>query len=309
MSAHPTLALLAVALAACSGASCASDPRRPDGGAASAAGDSVTPRFAWPDDFHAQVALDHRTVREGDSSTRAVVRHQLTTERKDGEIWVRVSGIEGQGDEPGLQLNLAIGEKLVQVVGRDGAYKRAEGLDEAIAILRRAAGRETDGDKARESIRRQVRDDWEQTVGAWRGRRLSAGQVVKAEQEGALALLPSVVGTMEVEYLFRGRVPCEEGQAEARCVELARSVRPAKKSAREILAQVAAGLPAQQASTLRAVEASSETVLVTEPDTLVPHRLLVRDQLSLTVEAAEGAQRSVTERSEDSYHFAAETAL
>src|SRR6266571_4522617 len=103
MSARPTLAVLAVSLAACS----SDAARRPDGGATPTAAESVTPRFAWPDDFRARVALDHRSLRDGSSPTRAVVHHQLTAERRDGELWVRVSATEGEGDEPGLQLNLA----------------------------------------------------------------------------------------------------------------------------------------------------------------------------------------------------------
>ena len=308
MSPRPALALFALVLAACSGASCAAS-RGAAAGEGDGGGSTVTPRFGWPDDFHAQVSLDHRTIRDGNRSTRALVRHQLSAERKNGDLWVRVSNIEGEGDEPDLRLNLAIGETLVQVVSRDGAFKRAEGLDQAMAILRRAEGGESAGDKARESIRRQVREDWEQTVGAWRGRRLVEGQTAKAEQEAPLSLLPSVLGVMDVEYLYRGRVACEEGQPELRCVELWRRMRPARKSQQEILAQVAAGLPPPQASALRAVTASSEVDLVTEPDTLIPHRLLVRDVLGITVEGVDGAQHTVTERSEDSYHFTTETAL
>ncbi|BDG08291.1 hypothetical protein [Anaeromyxobacter paludicola] len=309
MSARPTFAMLAVSLAACSGASCASNAaRQADGGAAPGA-EQVALRFAWPDGFRARVALEHQTLREGDPPTRAVVRHELTTERKGGEIFVRTSGTEGEGDEPELQLNLAIGEALVQVVGRDGAFKRAEGIDRAVELLRRGGADEPSGRTARDSIGRQVREDWEMTVGAWRGRSLAAGRPVTSQQEGALALLPAVTGTMDVELLFHKRVPCEEGQAEARCVELARTVRPAKKSEQEILAQVAAALPGPQGAALKSVSASSEQVLTTEPDTLVPHRLLLRDQVILTLTGPDGAPRVVTERSEDAYRFAPELDL
>jgi hypothetical protein len=208
-------------------------------------------------------------------------------------------------------VNLRIGEAVIQVVAPDGTFLRAEGLDEALAFLPVAddAGRE----KARKALGQMAAEDWELTAGAWQGLRLEEGVTVRRRAEGSVPLLPGLVAVLEVELLLQGRVPCEEGEAEALCVQLSYRAEPApsEKPAllRSIRAALANGIGDSEVPLLEDVSASRAATLVTEPGTLVPHRLSRREEMTLRLRLPGGELREVEERTRDEYRFAGELAL
>jgi len=300
---RPAIALLA--LVACAG------PSREAAGGPAAGPGAVTLRFAWPAGFQTRVLLRHESRRSGQPPSRAVVRHLITTEARGREIWIFNRETEGQGDEPGLEVNLHIGEAVIQVVAPDGTFLRAEGLDEALAFLPGAD--EAAREKARKALARMAAEDWELTTGAWQGRRLEEGATVGKRVEGSVPLLPGLVSAMDVELLLQGRVPCEEGEAETRCVQLSYRAEPAASERPALLQQIRAALANGVGdSVVPSVEdfsASRSATLVAEPGTLVPHRLGVREDLTLRLRMPGGDVRELEERSRDEYRFAPEVAL
>lgn len=297
-------AMASLALLACAG------PAReaPKGGAAPGA---AALRFAWPEGFQTRVLLRHESRRSGQAPAHAVVRHLIVTEARGKEIWIFNRETQGEGDEPGLDVNLRIGEAVIQVVAPDGTFLRAEGLDEALAFLpdTDAAGRE----KARKALARLTAEDWELTAGAWRGRRLEEGAAVRTQGEASVPLLPGLAAAMEVELLLQGRVACEEGEAEARCVQLSYRAEPAASAKPALLEQIRAGMASgvgdSEVPLLQDFSASRTATLVAEPETLVPHRLSLREEMTLRLRMPGGELREVEERSRDEYRFASEVPL
>jgi len=296
--------LAAIALLACAGPS-----RQATRGAAGPG--AVALRFAWPAGFQTRVLLRHESRRSGHPPAHAVVRHLIVAETRGEEIWIFNRETEGEGDEPGLDVNLRIGEAVIQVVAPDGTFLRAEGLDEALAFLPGAgdAGREG----ARKALARMAAEDWELTAGAWQGRRLVEGDAVVKQVAGSVPLLPGLEAPLDVELLLQGRLPCEEGEAEARCVQLSYRAEPApsEKPAllRRIRAAMASGTGDSEVPLLEDVSASRAAALVAEPGTLVPHRLSVREDLTLRLRMPGGEVRELEERTRDEYLFAAEVPL
>jgi hypothetical protein len=294
----------ALALLACAG------PSR-EAAAGAAGPGAVALRFAWPAGFQTRVLLRHEARRSGRAPAHAVVRHLIVAETRGKEIWIFNRDTEGEGDEPGLDVNLRIGEAVIQVVAPDGTFLRAEGLDEALAFLPGAddAGREG----ARKALARLAAEDWELTAGAWQGRRLEEGAAVGKQVEGSVPLLPGLVAPLDVELLLQGRVPCEEGEAEARCVQLSYRAEPAASEKRALLrkmgAALANGMGDSEVPVLQDFSASRSATLVAEPDTLVPHRLSVREEMALRLRLPGGDLREVEERTRDEYRFAGEVAL
>ncbi len=299
MPRSPRALLAAALLAGCAGA-----PRSPAPGGG---GDGdVALRFAWPEPFRVRMSLRHETHRTAGQPTGAIVAQILAVEPHGKELWVVNRDSEGQGNEPDLALNLRVGEALVQVVTPRGAFVRAEGLDEAVALLARE-NPDLDRDSVRRALARSAADDWEVTVGAWNGQRFRPGERRHRRVDGSLPLVSGIAAALDVEYGLRARVPCE-AEVQPRCVELSWIATLAPGDRGGVLERLRAGMdPAQ--GTLQDVSARSETTLVSEPDTLVPHRMTVRQELRIRVRAPDGDTREVEERAEDQYRFEAEVEI
>jgi len=275
--------------------------------AAAGPGESASFRFAWPDAFRVQVSLRHESHRQGAPPSIGVVRQVLEVEARGEELWVFTRQSQGEGSDPDLATNLAIAEAIVQVVGRDGRYLRAEGIDKALDILA-SQGDQRDREEARRTLQRLTAEDWEASVGLWRGQRLELGKPRHRRIESSLPLIPGIPAAMDAEYGLEGLVPCEEGEAQRRCAELTYRMRAAPTGKADLLRRLAAGLP-QGAPGVVDVAASSESILVTDPRTLVPKRLTVRQELRIRLRMGDGTEREVEERSLDEYRFTAEVEI
>lgn len=298
----PLLALLALAAAAlpgCAGQSAA---------ARAGPGDSAALRFGWPEGLRMRVAMRHQSWRGGQPPTGALVRHLVTVERRGDELWIRNADVHGEGDEPDLEQNLRAGEALIQVVGRDGDFRRAEGLAEAAALL--APGAEAERGRLRDTLARVTAQDWEATVGAWRGRTLSAGALQRKEVAGGVPLVPGVPARLEVQYGLEALVPCEEEGTERRCAALVYQGEPAGSDRAAQLSGLRAFFQHEdEKAELEDFRARFQITLVTDPATLLPRRMVVREELRLRLRLGDGRVREIEERSQDEYRFEAETVI
>jgi hypothetical protein len=300
-------AALAAAIAAAA-LGCAAPARegRPAAGPAGPDGE-VRLTFAWPPDLRLRVALEHREWR-GREERRARYAHRVVVAPEGRWLRVSVRDAEAEGDTPGLELNLALNETLDQVVAADGSYVRTEGLERALELL--GADDEESRATSRQALERVAELDWELLVGAWADRALRPGRPEPRAFPGAVPLLPSVPALLDVEATLAGRVACEEGEAAAACVELVWRASPGPRAraaaVERLLGSREAGAPPLD---VEGLQASAEARLVTEPDTLVPHRLTVREELRLAVRQPGGDVEEVVDRSEDRYRFARETEL
>jgi hypothetical protein len=253
------------------------------------------------------VALAHREWR-GREERRARYAHRVVVAPEGRWLRVSVRDAEAEGDTPGLEVNVALNETLDQVVAGDGSYVRTEGLEPALELL--GADDEESRAASRQALERVAELDWELLVGAWAGRALRPGRPEARAFPGAVPLLPSVAALLDVEATLAGRVACEEGEAVPACVELVWRASPGPRAraaaVERILGSREAGAPPLG---VEGLQATAEARLVTEPDTLVPHRLTVREELRLAVRHPGGDVEEVVDRSEDRYRFARETEL
>jgi len=296
---------LALALACALG--CASPGAARTGGTPSAGGATAL-TFAWPDGFGARVRFEHREQRSGSPPATARGTHRLATERAGQVLRVSVRDAEAEGDVPDLEVNLRVAEALVQVVGRDGSYLRTERVREAVELL--GAEDEEAREVSRRALERIAALDWELTAGAWAGRTPTPGRVEAREYAGSLPLLPGVEARIEVEQTLVGPAPCVAGEAPPQCVELAWRGAPDRSSRAAAVARLR-GEAGEGGSgvVLQDLDGSLEARLVAEPGTLVPHRLIVREELRLTVRQPGGDALENVERTEDRYEFAPEMEL
>ncbi len=298
-TALPAAALAAAALAGCAGPSRASR----EGGDA----DRVALRFGWHDGMQMRVAVRHESRRTGQPPLTALIRHRVVVERRGDELWVSNRDVEGEGNEPDLGVNLKVGEAVVQVVGLDGAFRRSEGLDQALALLR--PGDDAERARARDTLGRINALDWETSVGAWRGLTVIPGAFRRKELAGSVPLIPGVPARTEVEYGLEAMVPCGEEETERRCAALVYRGGPAASDRAVTLERLRAAFRQDHGAELEDFQARFEVRLVTDPATLIPRRMATREELRLRFRLGDGRVREVEERSEDEYRFEAELVI
>ena len=294
----PLAFLAASALSACAGAS----------GASRGQAETATFRFAWPEGLRLGVLLRHEARRADQPARGALVRHLVVVEGRGDELWIRNQDFQAHGDEEDLAQNLRIAEALVQVVGGDGVFRRAEGLDEGVA----AVGPDTDEARARvrDTLARAAAEDWDATVGAWRGLTLAAGAVHRKEVAGSLPLVPAVATRISLEYGLEAMVPCGEDDTERRCAALVYRGEPAASDRAATARRLGEALRRGEGTVeLADFRARFATTLVTDPATLVPRRMTSRQELRMRVRLPDGRVREVQERSEDEYRFEAELVI
>jgi len=269
-----------------------------------AGGGPVRLTFAWPQDLQARVTLDHREQRSGETGF-ARFTHRMVVAPEGRALRVATRESEAEGNTPGLELNLAINEALDQIVTRAGAYLRTDGLDEAVELL---GARDDEARIAsRVALERIAALDWELLAGAWAGRSLRPGEPAAHQFQASVPLLPGVPALLDVELRLVGRVPCEEGDAEPRCVELAWRGVPGPGARAAAVERIrGAQEPGAAPLELEDLRATIEARLVAEPETLLPHRLRVAEELRLTVRQPGGDAEEVVDRADDRYRFARE---
>jgi hypothetical protein len=271
---------------------------RPDVG--SAPSGPVRLKFAWPDGFQSHVLIAHETRRRGSEPTGLIARQRMVAEKRGNEIWVFTRDIAARGNMPDLETTMKINEALVEVVAPDGKFRRAEGVDQALAAMATSAD---DREKAREALIRSTAWDWELLVGAWSGQELEPEKAQRAKVKGYLPSLPAVGALLDAEYGMEARVPCTDEDTVRRCVQLsyrARLAPEARPATLEHLRQITAS---EDKAVPEDVHAELETLLVTEPETLIPHSMTQREHLRVRFTLPDGHVRETEERSEDTYIF------
>lgn len=279
---------------------CAHGGGGPAPGAASAG--PVTLAFRWPDGFQSHVLIAHESRRRGAEPTGLVARQRMVAERQGDEIRVFTRDLVARGDEPDLETNVKVNQALVQVVAPDGRFRRAEGLDQALEALEASGA--TDRERARQALVRSTALDWELLVGAWAGQRLAPGELHRKRLQAYVPHLALVEAALDVEYELEGRVPCTEEETDRRCVALSYRARLApedRAQALERLRRATTGGADQPVA--EDVHGEVDVLLVTEPETLVPHRMTQRERLRIRLRLPDGRVLETEDRSEDTDLF------
>lgn len=268
----------------------------------------VALRFDWPAEVDAQVSYRHTRRRTGAPPTVFSARWHQRAER-DASGWrISTAGTRWEGEAPfpaevaGEALRAS--ERLVQRIAPGGEFQELENADALRPVLSRvyeeAGVPEAQAQRAvglaEAQARAEAHELWNLGVGFWIDAELELGEPYVMPGEAELPLLPGVRAAQSIEFRVRRRVPCAAGERAARCVEVllrstpdrdalrrsaraiearlvgaARAARPEPAGAERFEVEpVAAGEPARRAE----LTAESELVLVTEPATLLPRRIV-----------------------------------
>jgi hypothetical protein len=301
-----SLALLLAALVLAPGAAGADD--------AAQAAEVVSLRFAWPAPARARVSHRRTRLRTGKRPSVFTARYETLVERDGEEFHLRTGATSWRGDlpyAPALARDaMRASERVVQRVRADGEFAALEDVEALRPVLARVLDRakvpseqaERALDLALAATRAEAEELWNLAVGFWTGADLRLGETYTMQGEGELPLLRGVRGPQAVEFNVRRRVPCAAGERAARCVEAVLRSTPDRAAlegaAPRLLARLAPELAVPPDEAAVALSAESELVLVTDPATLQPRRLVWTRAARLAAKDDGPPQAEVVDRAE-----------
>jgi hypothetical protein len=279
---RPVLALLLAALAV-PGASAADEAAPPRGDVASL-------RFAWPAPARAKVTYRRTRLHTGRPKGTFTARYEAVVEPADEGLTLTTRGTTWRGDLPFAAAlakdAIRASEKVVQRIGPEGEFLGLDGVEALRPVLARVLDdAKVPPDQAERALglalgatRAEAEELWNLAAGFWTGADLRVGETYAMSSEAELPLLAGVRAAQAVEFGVRRRVPCAAGERGARCVEIVLRSTPdpaaIARAAPQLIARLLApgAEPAGETAPDLAVE--SELVLVTDPATLLPRRLV-----------------------------------
>jgi hypothetical protein len=237
----------------------------------------VALRFAWPDGLAGVCEWSHVQTRAGRPLGSFAVKFKLGATRKGGEVQIEKVPLAlpvVEGEIARAVADLWPGSERFSVDAR-GRVLRYEDLDAAVDAMDGALAPLTAGlpaasrarilEAAREALPRRARDEWFPLVGFWAGAPLDAGVPRVEEVAGS-----GTRSRARLEYTFEERTRCgAEQKAKDGCVRLALRTTWTDRGGGAAKALLPEGAAAEKGAP--PVRYEEESILVTDPATLVPH--------------------------------------
>jgi hypothetical protein len=297
-------------------------PRAAEGGAPAApeADDAIARlRFAWRAPLRARVTYRRTRLRPGAPPSVFTARYEARIEPGAEGLRLATRGTSWRGDLPFPRAlakeAIRASEAVVQRVGANGEFAGLEGVEAMRPVLARVFEEAKVPPEAAEralplaeaAMRAEAEELWNLAVGFWTGADLKVGATYALESEAELPLLPGTRAQQAVEFAVVRRVPCAAGGPARGCVEATlRSTPDGEALARAAAPLLARLLPAGgkgPEDAPGALSAGSELLLVTDPETLLPRRLVWTKAVRLEAGEAGPPRAELVDRSEYDYRY------
>jgi hypothetical protein len=309
--------LAAAVLLAAAGVAAAQDPAGEH-----AADDSVARlRFGWTAPLRANVTYRRTRGRPGGARTIFTARYETRVEAEEDGLRITTRDTSWRGDLPFRRAlakdAIRASEAVVQRVGKDGEFAGLLGVEAMRPVLARVFEDAKVPPEAAEralllalgAVRAEAEEVWNLAVGFWAGADLAVGETYALESEGEIPLLPGVRTMQVVEFGVRRRVPCTAGERALRCVEATLHSTPDRaalqRAAGALLARLVPEAGERTAAAAKDLSAESELVLVTDPATLLPRRVVWTKAVRLGTAEGGPVRAALVDRSEWDYRYPA----
>ncbi len=253
------------------------------------AGDVVALRFSWPEAARARVTYRRTRSRTGEKPRVFTARYETRAERAEDGIRIATRGTTWRGEIPfpaALAKDaISASEAVVQRVRAEGEFAGLDGAEAIRPVLARLFEdakvppdeRERAIAVAERAMRAEAEEVWNLAVGFWIDADLAVGEAYALESEADIPLAPGSRARQAVEFSVRRRVPCAAGERAPRCVEATLRSTPDQGAVeRASPALLSRFFPDGEvpAGAGKDLTAESELVLVTDPATLLPRRVV-----------------------------------
>ncbi len=278
-------------------------------------------RFGWTAPLRANVTYRRTRTRPGGARSTFTARYEARVEAEQGGLRITTQGTSWRGDLPfGRELAkdaIRASEAVVQRVGEDGEFAGLLGVEAMRPVLARVFEDAKVPPEAAEralllalgAMRTEAEEVWNLAVGFWTGADLAVGETYALQSESEIPLLPGVRAMQAVEFGARRRVPCAAGERAARCVELSLHSTPDRaaleRAAGALLERLLPEEGERPEGAARDLSAECELVLVTDPETLLPRRMVWTKAVRLGAAERGPARAELVDRSEWDYRYLA----
>ena len=247
-------------------------------------------RLGWQAPLRARVTYRRTRLRPGAAPAVFTARYETRVEAAPEGLRITTRGTTWRGDRPfpsALEKDaIRASEAVAQRVEREGKFAGLDGVEAMRPVLARvfeeakvppeAAARATP--LAEAALRAEAEELWNLAVGFWSGADLRVGEAYALAKEGEIPLVPGGRAPQAVEFAVRRWVPCAAGERAARCVEATLRQTPDRaaleRAAETLLARLLPEGEERGDGASAELSASGELVLVTDPATLLPRRLV-----------------------------------
>ena len=280
-----------VILAACSSPG---PPVKPAGDATAA---KVTLSYGWQPGLEAQVEVmwswSERTVR-GESKLLLNSSYRLQTAAEGKDLWIRSSNVRSTpepgnltpGTQPGdfapllstlvPDLRVAADGKSVQVHDAPEARARVRALTTELFTEELPPGWMTSlettsfSDRALDAL---AADFWNGLVATWLDGKMEIGRTYTDKRQVDNMVYPDKHLSLNYEYTATQIVPCKRGPRELRCVELRMRALSGPADTDRVASELLRDgqMTAAKGQTYSGLTTEYTNVLVTEPESLIPH--------------------------------------
>lgn len=272
--------------------------------------------FAWPDRVQARVRRE-RLRRGGRDETRSGASFQMTAQRdSDGYLigytdFELEGGAEGEAGQlsrianMGPSYRVALDGQFGAIVDLDRLLTALEGMLAEIPEAQRELVRERFVNP--ELLTQMAVSDWNQRVASWAGAELDAGDTYQLDAEVAMPVLGAEQVPTKSFFELTRDVPCNEDDVARRCVRIDMLTMPDPASLRELLSRfverVAPDEDAANRPALGGLRLRSRVQLVTDPDTLLPHRMREEKSTRFQLAGDDGPVLESYELQEERYRY------
>lgn len=234
------------------------------------------------------------------------------------------------GTAPGSETALASVQEFIAklssnlpsyVIARDGSFLRIDGLSEYQARLKstmqemlavlpnetqavlKQSGILNDQSMAAQTVT-TITDEWNISVGVWIDATLERGAIYESESTANVPMFGNLPIPIKLQFEFLGRTACNENDSDRGCVELMLRSFPDPEKTGAAIESFLSHFAKQRGQDV-AIESMDQTMevrLITEPDSLLPHRVHKLRNTSIMM-VVDGNRQSGEQREEVTYQF------
>lgn len=266
-------------------------------------GDTVRLRFAWPVGTIARVEATRYRERNAErvDTTESRVRYRMNVREDDDGLLITYDDFGfDEAAAGGMQIS-GLDERIAAmvpriVVSREGEFLRIEDVESIRALVDTMLAAELGAeelDMARDVMASMMSDealaamaaqDWNASVGMWVDTDIELDAVYEFEDEAPMPIVPGAVIPMITQFWIERWTPCTEDGGDGQCVEIRVVSRPEPDAVKRAIGEFMERFTgdAGDAFSFEDFNVESEVLLVTEPGTLLPHRVEIAKYVSGT---------------------------
>jgi hypothetical protein len=290
-------------------------------------------RFGWSAPARAKVSYRRTRTRPGEARGTFTARYETAVDpagEAEGGLRVSTHGTTWRGDLPfpsALAKDaIRATEAVIQRVRPQGEFAGLEGVEALRPVLARVLeDARIPPEQAERALtlalaatRAEAEEAWNLAVGFWSGADLRLGETYALQSEAELPLVPGLRVPQSVEFGVRRRVPCAAAERVPRCVEAwlrstpdraaLEKAAPALRARLGRAARVAPDAgpedgPDADGAAPGALSAERTLVLVTDPATLLPRRVVWTKAVRVGGEGGAPPEAEEIDRSEWDYRW------